>query len=146
MRSADSARNTTQVIERSLKQAEQGVAINRDASVAFEAIATQVRKIAQVMAEIADSSQKQHGGMARVSSSSDAIREHAQNGAATAEETAAAAAELSAQADAMRSMTSQFTFSDAAASAPAAPVRSVAPRQLRAVPTFRASTSNAAAS
>lgn len=110
MRSADSARNTTQVIERSLKQAEQGVALNRDASVAFQAIAGQVKKIAQVMAEIADSSQKQHGGMARISTSSDAIREHAQNGAATAEETAAAAAELSAQAEAMREMTSQFQF------------------------------------
>jgi methyl-accepting chemotaxis protein len=112
MRSADSARNTTAVIERSLKQAEQGVALNRDASVAFQGIAGQIKQIAQVMAEIADSSQKQHGGMARVSSSSDAIREHAQNGAATAEETAAAAAELSAQAEAMRSLTSQFRFDE----------------------------------
>lgn len=110
MRSADSARNTTSVIERSLKQAEQGVALNRDASVAFQGIAGQIKKIAQVMAEIADSSQKQHGGMARISSSSDAIREHAQNGAATAEETAAAAAELSSQAEAMRSLTAQFRF------------------------------------
>ncbi|HVY27772.1 MAG TPA: methyl-accepting chemotaxis protein [Polyangiaceae bacterium] len=112
MRSADSARNTTVVIERSLKQAEQGVTLNRDASVAFQGIATQIKLIARVMAEIADSSQKQHGGMARISSSSDAIREHAQNGAATAEETAAAAAELAAQAEAMRSLTSQFRFGE----------------------------------
>src|SRR5262249_49374305 len=52
MRSADAARNTTQVIERSLKKAEEGVLLNRDASIAFDAIFGQVKKIAQVMAEI----------------------------------------------------------------------------------------------
>ena len=108
MRSADAARNTTQVIERSLKKAEEGVLLNRDASVAFDAIFGQVKKIAQVMSDIAESSQRQHAGVARVTASADTIRDGAQSGAATAEETAAAATELAAQAASMREMTATF--------------------------------------
>jgi methyl-accepting chemotaxis protein len=111
MRSAEAARSTTQVIERLLKQAEEGVGINRDATVAFNAIASQVKKIVQVMAEIAESSRQQHAGVARVSASAETIRTDAQAGAATAEETAGAAAELAAQAQAMQEMTAQFSIS-----------------------------------
>lgn len=118
MRSADAARNTTQVIERSLKKAEEGVLLNRDASVAFDAILEQVKKIAQAMAAIAESSQKQHAGVARVTSSADKIRDGAQSGAATAEETAAAATELAAQAASMREMTATFRFGESGANAP----------------------------
>lgn len=110
LRSAEAARSTTRVIEQSQKKAEEGVAFNRDASVAFGAIAAQVEKIARAMTEIAESSKKQHAGVARLSTSADSIRDDAQNGAATAQETASAAAELSAQAAAMRQMTSTFTL------------------------------------
>jgi methyl-accepting chemotaxis protein len=110
MRSADAARNTTQVIQQSLKKAEEGVLLNRDASVAFDAIFGQVKKIAQVMSEIAESSQRQHAGVARVTGSADTIRDGAQAGAATAEETAAAATELAAQAASMREMTATFSL------------------------------------
>jgi methyl-accepting chemotaxis protein len=113
MRSADAAKNTTQVIVQSLKKAEEGVLLNRDASVAFDAIFGQVKKIAQVMSEIAESSQKQHAGVARVTGSADIIRDGAQSGAATAEETAAAATELAAQATSMREMTASFTLGNA---------------------------------
>jgi methyl-accepting chemotaxis protein len=118
MRSAEAARNTTQVIERSLKKAEEGVQLNRDASVAFDAIFEQVKKISQAMATIAESSQKQHAGVARVTSSADTIRDGAQAGAATAEETAAAATELAAQAASMREMTATFRLGDAGTSSP----------------------------
>jgi len=118
MRSADAARNTTQVIERSLKKAEEGVLLNRDASVAFDAIFEQVKKIAQVMADIAESSQKQHAGVSRVTASAGTIRDGAQSGAATAEETAAAATELAAQAASMREMTATFRLGGSTPNAP----------------------------
>jgi methyl-accepting chemotaxis protein len=118
MRSAEAARNTTQVIERSLKKAEEGVLLNRDASVAFDAIFEQVKKIAQVMADIAESSQKQHAGVSRVTSSAGTIRDGAQSGAATAEETAAAATELAAQAASMREMTATFRLGGSTPNAP----------------------------
>jgi hypothetical protein len=78
--------------------------------VAFDAIFGQVKKIAQVMSEIAESSQRQHAGVARVTGSADTIRDGAQAGAATAEETAAAATELAAQAASMREMTATFSL------------------------------------
>jgi len=69
-------------------------------------------EIAQGMGEIAESSQQQHAGVARVTGSADTIRDGAQSGAATAEETAAAATELAAQAASMREMTSSFELGD----------------------------------
>ncbi|HEV8548605.1 MAG TPA: methyl-accepting chemotaxis protein, partial [Polyangiaceae bacterium] len=129
MRSADAARNTTQVIERSLKKADEGVLLNRDASIAFDAIFGQVKKIAQVMADIAESSQRQHAGVARVTSSADTIRDGAQSGAATAEETAAAATELAAQAASMREMTATFRLGSVAA-----PTRAAEPAMTRFAP------------
>jgi methyl-accepting chemotaxis protein len=109
-RSAEAARNTTQVIERSRKKADEGVALNRDASIAFDAIAGQVKKIAEAMTQIAESSQKQHAGVSRAASSADSIRDDAQSGAATAEETASAAVELAAQSNSLRQMTGDFTL------------------------------------
>jgi methyl-accepting chemotaxis protein len=94
------------------------VLLNRDASVAFDAIFEQVKKIAQVMADIAESSQKQHAGVARVTSSAGTIRDGAQSGAATAEETAAAATELAAQAASMREMTATFRLGGSTPNAP----------------------------
>jgi methyl-accepting chemotaxis protein len=108
MRSAEAARNTTQVIERSLRKAEEGVAMNRDATVAFNAIANQIKKVVDVMKEIAESSRQQHAAVARVSASVDSVARDAQTSAATADEAASAAEELSKQAELMRETTSQF--------------------------------------
>lgn len=110
MRSAEAARNTTSVIERSLKKADEGVTLNRDASVAFSVIAEQVAKITSSMTQIASSSQKQHASISRVASSADSIRGDAQNGAASAQEAASAAAELAAQATSLRQMTANFVL------------------------------------
>jgi methyl-accepting chemotaxis protein len=110
MRSAEAARNTTQVIERSLKKAEEGVVINREASVAFEAIGKQVKKVVEVIAEIAESSQQQHDSVARINKGVDTVSRETQQSAAATEETASAAEELAAQAETMRGLTSQFRF------------------------------------
>jgi methyl-accepting chemotaxis protein len=110
MRSAEAARNTTSVIERSLKKADEGVTLNRDASVAFSVIAEQVAKITSSMTQIASSSQKQHASISRLASSADSIRGDAQNGAASAQEAASAAAELAAQATSLRQMTANFVL------------------------------------
>jgi methyl-accepting chemotaxis protein len=117
MRSAEAAKNTTQVIERSLKKAEEGVIINREASVAFDAIGKQVKKVVEVIAEIAESSQQQHDSVARINKGVDTVSRETQQSAAATEETASAAEELAAQAENMRALTSQFRLGQ---SAPAA--------------------------
>jgi methyl-accepting chemotaxis protein len=121
MRSAEAARNTTQVIERSLRKAEEGVAINRDATVAFTAIASQVKKVVEVMKEIAESSRQQHAAVARVSASVDSVARDAQTSAATADEAASAAEELSKQAELMKETTSLFELDVSRGLRPAAP-------------------------
>jgi methyl-accepting chemotaxis protein len=120
MRSAEAAKNTTAVIERSLKKAEEGVNINREASVAFEAIGKQVKKVVEVIAEIAESSQQQHDSVARINKGVDTVSRETQQSAAATEETASAAEELAAQAEAMRSLTSQFRLGKSRPSAQAA--------------------------
>jgi methyl-accepting chemotaxis protein len=114
MRSAEAAKNTTQVIERSLKKAEEGVVINKEASVAFEAIGKQVKKVVEVISEIAESSQQQHDSVARINKGVDTVSRETQQSAAATEETASAAEELAAQAENMRTLTSQFRLGQAA--------------------------------
>jgi len=108
MRSAEAAKNTTVVIERSLKKAEEGVIINKEASVAFEAIGKQVKKVVEVISEIAESSQQQHDSVARINKGVDTVSRETQQSAAATEETASAAEQLAAQAENMRTLTSQF--------------------------------------
>jgi methyl-accepting chemotaxis protein len=108
MRSAEAAKETTQVIERSLKKAEEGVAINKEASVAFEAIGHQIKKVVQVISVIADSSQQQHDSVARINSGVHTVSHETQQGAAATEEAASAAEQLAAQAETMRSLAAQF--------------------------------------
>ncbi len=117
MRSAEAAKNTTQVIERSLKKAEEGVIINKEASLAFEAIGKQVKKVVEVISEIAESSQQQHDSVARINKGVDTVSRETQQSAAATEETASAAEQLAAQAENMRTLTSQFRLGQ---SAPAA--------------------------
>jgi methyl-accepting chemotaxis protein len=130
MRSAEAARNTTEVIERSLKKAEEGVLLNREARAAFEAISKQVKTIADVIAEIAESSQQQHASVARINRGVNTVSRETQQSAAASEQTASAAEELSAQAETMRSLVQQFQLGRH--SLLPAPAR--AKRPLRAVP------------
>jgi hypothetical protein len=118
MRSAEAARNTTVVIERSLKKAEEGVVINKEASIAFEAIGKQVKKVVEVIAEIAESSQQQHDSVARINRGVDTVSRETQQSAAATEQTASAAEELAAQAETMRTLTSQFRLGQARPAAP----------------------------
>ena len=113
MRSAEAAKNTTQVIERSLKKAEEGVVINQEASVAFEAIGKQVQKVVDVITEIAESSQQQHDSVARINKGVDSVSRETQQGAAATEETASAAEQLAGQAEMMRALTAQFRLGSA---------------------------------
>ncbi|HEX2873742.1 MAG TPA: methyl-accepting chemotaxis protein [Polyangiaceae bacterium] len=140
MRSAEAAKNTTQVIERSLKKAEEGVIINKEASVAFDAIGKQVKKVVEVIAEIAESSQQQHDSVARINKGVDTVSRETQQSAAATEETASAAEELAAQAENMRTLTSQFRLGQSAPAAyqpkPAAAARRGAPRAAARPPTL----------
>ncbi|HET9957320.1 MAG TPA: methyl-accepting chemotaxis protein [Polyangiaceae bacterium] len=126
MRSAEAARSTTQVIQRSLQKVEEGVAFNRDASVAFLAISEQIGNITGAMAEIDASSRQQHSGVARLSESVESVMRDARSVADTARNTARDAEALAQRADTMRVSTESFQLASRGGSAKRAELRAVA--------------------
>jgi methyl-accepting chemotaxis protein len=90
-----------------------------------------VEKIVAATASIAQSSERQNTAIARVTTAASGMRQTSMQGASAAEQTAAAASELSAQAGSLDEMTRAFRFSsEQEASRPER--RSWSPRIVRA--------------
>lgn len=115
MRSAQAAKNTANLIEESVKNAEGGVSINHEVMNRLMEINSHVAKISEVMSEIAAASEQQSHGVTQVNTAVEQMNQVTQQVAANAEESAGAAQELSSQASEMKVMTTSFKLSDAAA-------------------------------
>jgi len=111
MRSADAARNTAQLIEESVKNVEDGVALNAEVLANLEEIANQVGRVGEVMAEIAAASDQQNEGMGQINVAVEQMNAVTQQTAASSEESASAAEQLSGQAQRMRELVSAFRLS-----------------------------------
>jgi methyl-accepting chemotaxis protein len=120
MRSAEAAKNTANLIEGSVKNAEQGVAINQEVFANLEEINTQVRKVGEVMAEIAAASEQQSEGIEQVNQAVTQMDQVTQQNAANSEESASAAQELASQAAEMNGLVEMYTLSAHLAAGPAA--------------------------
>ncbi len=123
MRSAEAAKNTANLIEESVKNAEGGVALNHEVFKNFEEISEQVRKVTEVMAEIAAASEQQTQGVDQISSAVEQMNQVTQQSAANAEESASASEELSGQSEELLDMVSGFQLQDAPVVEPQRPVR-----------------------
>ena len=108
MRSAEAARNTSELIEGSVKNAEEGVALNSEVLSNLEEISGQVNKVREVMGEIAAASEQQTQGVDQINVAVEQMNGLTQASAANSEESAAAAQELSSQAAVMLSLVEQF--------------------------------------
>ncbi|MFP4107425.1 MAG: methyl-accepting chemotaxis protein, partial [Phycisphaerae bacterium] len=97
-RSAEAARNTSEMIESSVSKADAGVAISNDVTQSFEQISADIRKVNELVGEIAAASVEQTQGIDQVNTAVTQMDSVTQSNAANAEESAAAAEELSAQA------------------------------------------------
>jgi methyl-accepting chemotaxis protein len=115
MRSAEAAKNTANMIEESVKNAEGGVVINQEVLTNLEEINTQVNKVREMMAEIAAASEQQSQGIEQVNTAADQMNQVTQQTAANAEESAAAAEELAGQAQEMKSMVASFKLTESRA-------------------------------
>jgi len=111
MRSAEAAKNTANMIEESVKNAENGVSLNLEVMTNFEEINAQVSKVSAMMAEIATASEQQSHGIEQVNTAVQQLSQLTQQSAANSEESASAAEELSAQAQEMQTMVSSFQIS-----------------------------------
>ena len=124
MRSAEAAKNTAQLIEDAVKNAEGGVALNAEVLGKLTEISEKIVKVGTVMTEIAAASDQQRQGVDQITTAVEQMNGVTQQAAANSEESAATAAELNSQADQMRGMVEQFTLSEAGSRKPEAGRRS----------------------
>ena len=111
MRSAEAAKNTSQLIEEAASNTDEGVKLNAEALHNFEEIASQIDKVGVVVAEIADASAHQSHGVHQINIAVEQMNVATQHSAANSEETASAAEELSGQSEEMLSMIANYTIS-----------------------------------
>jgi methyl-accepting chemotaxis protein len=104
MRSADAAKNTAHLIEKSQENADNGVAVTEEVSKQLVAIQESAAKIKTLIAEITAASKEQAQGIEQVNIGVAEMDKVVQQNAADAEESASAAEELSSQAAEMERM------------------------------------------
>ncbi|MHB8828793.1 MAG: methyl-accepting chemotaxis protein [Syntrophales bacterium] len=98
LRSAESAKNTANLIDESIKRIKKGSAIVEKTDAAFERVLSGAKKVGELVSEIAAASNEQAQGIAQISKAIAEMDKVVQQNAANAEESASASEELSAQA------------------------------------------------
>jgi len=125
-RSAKAASETAEMIEDSVKKAQNGVTIADRTAAGFSEIEESVVKVTDLVKEIEASSHEQAQGIGQVTVGLGQIDQVTQQNTASAEEGAAAAEELSSQAEQLRTMLSRFILRNCGEFKPFAPKNVVA--------------------
>jgi methyl-accepting chemotaxis protein len=107
-RSANAAKETTGMIEGSIKTVEGGSKIAHETADALNKITEGVSKVASLVGNIAIASNEQATGIAQINQGVMQVSQVVQTNSATAEEGAAASEELSGQAQLLREQVGQF--------------------------------------
>ena len=107
-RSANAAKETTDMIEGSIKKTENGTKIAKETATALGEIVDGIQKVAELVNDIAVASNEQASGIGQINQGIMQVSEVVQNNSATSEESAAASEELSSQAEMMKEMVSRF--------------------------------------
>lgn len=107
-RSANAAKETTDMIEGSIKKAEGGTRIAKETAVALNDIVNEIEKVAVLVNNIAIASNEQATGIGQINQGIMQVSQVIQTNSATAEESAAASEELASQAELMKGEVSKF--------------------------------------
>ncbi|KNY25952.1 methyl-accepting chemotaxis protein [Pseudobacteroides cellulosolvens] len=107
-RSADAAKETTDMIEGSIKKVEDGTKIANQTAEALNKIVEDVAKVANLVGSIAIASNEQASAIAQVNQGIMQVSSVIQTNSATSEESAAASEELSSQAELLKEQVSRF--------------------------------------
>lgn len=111
-KSAEAAKNTTELIENSLEHVAKGEKLAESTGEAFTEVAKFSDDILAMVAKIADASQEQALSISQISQGVDQISSVVQMNSATSEQSAAASEELSGQAVFMKSLIDQFQLKE----------------------------------
>ncbi len=111
-RSAQAAKETTELIERSGHKAENGASIAEETANSLKEIGNSITKVNDLVNEIAYASQEQKQGIDQISDALGQIDGVTQANTSNAEEGASAAEELSSQANHLKHMIEKFKLDD----------------------------------
>lgn len=115
-RSADAAREIKSLISTSVEKVETGSKLVVDAGASMDDIVTQVKRVADLIAEISSASVQQSSGIEQIGGAVTQLDEVTQQNAALVEESAAAADSLKQQAIKLAELVSVFRVDDTEAS------------------------------
>lgn len=107
-RSANAAKETTAMIEGSIKKVEAGTEIANATALALQQIVEGVGKTSELVGEIAEASNEQATAVAQINMGISQVSQVIQSNSTTAEESAAASEELSGQAMLLKSTVERF--------------------------------------
>lgn len=107
-RSANAAKETTDMIEGSIKKVEGGTKIAQDTAEALNEIVNSIEKVANLVSDIAIASNEQALGIGQINQGIMQVSQVVQTNSSTSEESAAASEELSSQASLLKEMVAKF--------------------------------------
>jgi len=107
-RSANAAKETTDLIEGSVQKVNIGTKIANETAEALNKIVDGITKASEIVGGIASASNEQANGISQVNSAIEQVSDVVQTNTATAEESAAASEELSSQAEIMKESVAKF--------------------------------------
>jgi methyl-accepting chemotaxis protein len=102
-RSAQASRDTTEKLEGAMQKAAHGVSLSHKVTVSLGEIEVKIRQVAEVAAQVADASLRQTENIGQITTALGVLNQVTQSTSANAEESAAAAEQLNAQAYSMKS-------------------------------------------
>lgn len=108
IRAADAAKNTASLIEDTTCKVKGGSMLAEKAAAAFTDVQTSASKVAELVAEIAMSSEEQATGIEKINRAISEMEKVTQKNAASAEESTSAAEQMTAQSEMVRSVVRQL--------------------------------------
>jgi methyl-accepting chemotaxis protein len=108
MRAADAARNTSALIEGTVKKVKEGSELVGRTNEAFSEVSSSAAKVADLVSEIAAASTEQAQGIDQINKAVAEMDKVTQQNAANAEESASASEEMNAQAEQMKGVAAEL--------------------------------------
>jgi methyl-accepting chemotaxis protein len=111
-KSAEAAKDTGTLIENSIEKANLGLSIATDTSESLGKIVDGINRSADIISQIARSSEEQSAAIAQINTGIDQVAQVVQMNSATAEESAAASEQMSSQSDMLAQTIARFKLKD----------------------------------